>query len=338
MIRAEIKNYGWIMRKAIIFLAICLLIPITQLYPESFRTTVEGSFEVTPERAAENAISLGINSSVLINLGEESRFLRGVEIEITAPQGWLQYRGSLVMMMYNNLKPHTPSGVADIDGSRIAFEAVPSRLRIVYQIPVRNRHNLRTTTAASVIQNVVQPAAFPVLFRLMAVEKGLTAEFEQLTFSVVARPILSDEGAVKLNPRFPPQLRNRPFTVLIDDKVISNISEQVVLREGEHHLVVHSDEYRTESRRFIIERAKVLDLTIELQDPTPIVIFEGPQNAVIFLNNSPVRNREPVTLEPGQHEVKFQIGDYTVTRTLNIQRGKTYRVGIDIDLTIQEED
>jgi len=326
------------MLKAIIFLAICLLLPGIQLHSESFRTTVEGSFEVTPERATENAISLGINSSVLINLGEEARFLRGIEIEITAPQGWLQHRGSLVMMMYNNLSPHTPSGVADIDGSRVAFEALPSRLRIVYHIPVRNRHNLRTTTAVTVISNVVQPAAFPVLFRLMAVEKGLTEEFEQLKFNVVARPILSDEGAVRLIPRFPPQLRNRPFTVLIDDNVINNISEQVVLREGEHHLVVRSDEYRTESRRFVVERAKVLDLTIELQDPTPIIIFEGPQNAAIFLNNAPIRNREPVTIEPGQHEVKFQIGDYTVTRTLNIQRGKTYRIGLDMDLNIQEED
>jgi len=308
------------------------------LHSESFRTTIDGNFEVTPERSAENAVSLGINSSVLINLGAEARFLRGVEIEITAPQGWLQYRGALVMMMYNNLSPQTPSGVADIDGSRIAFEALPSRLRIVYHIPVRNRHNLRTTTAVTVISNVVQPAAFPVLFRLMAVEKGLTSEFEHLKFSVVARPILSDEGAVKITPRFPPQLRNKPFTVLIDDTVINNFSEQIILREGEHHLVVRSDDYRNESRRFVIERAKVLDLTIELQDPTPIIIFEAPQNAAVFLNNAPVRTREPVTVEPGQHEVRFRVGDYTVTRTLSVQRGKTYRVALDIDLTIQEED
>jgi len=326
------------MQKAILILAVCLLFPVIRLHPESFRTTVEGTFEVTPERQAENAVSIGINSSVLINLGAESRFLRGVEIEITAPANWMQYRGALVMMMYNNLSPQTPSGIADIDGSRIAFEALPTRLRIVYHIPVRNRHGLRSTTAATVISNVIQPAAFPVLFRLMAVEKGLTAEFEKLKFSVVARPILSDEGALKLTPRFPPQLRNKPFTVLIDDTLINNFSEQIILREGEHHLVVRSDDYRNESRRFVIERAKVLDLTIELQDPTPIIIFEAPQNASIFLNNNPVRSRDPVTVDPGQHEVRFQVGDYRVTRTLNVQRGKTYRVALDIDLTIQEED
>jgi hypothetical protein len=111
------------------------------------------------------------------------------------------------------------------------------------------------------------------------------------------------------------------------------------LREGEHHLVVLSEDYRNESRRFVIERARVLDLILDLQDPTPIILFEGPQNAEIFLNNNPVPgNREPVTVEPGTHEVRFKIGDYTVIRTLNIQRGKTYRVALEVDLTIQEED
>jgi hypothetical protein len=160
-----------------------------------------------------------------------------------------------------------------------------------------------------------------------------------LTFNLTARPILSDEGAVRLIPRFPPQLRDRPFTVLVNDNIITNISEQIILREGEHHLVVLSDDYRNESRRFIVERAKVLDLIIELQDPTPIIIFEGPQNAQVFLNNVLVtHHREPVTVEPGTYEIRFHINDYTITRTLNVQRGKTYRVALAVDLTIQEED
>jgi hypothetical protein len=139
--------------------------------------------------------------------------------------------------------------------------------------------------------------------------------------------------------RYPPQLSDKPFTVLIDDRVIGNISEQVVLREGEHHLVIVSDDYRNQSRRCVVERSKVTDLIIELEDPTPIIVFEAPQNAQIFLDNVRIpRNRESVTVEPGTHEVKFQVGDYTVTRTLNIQKGKTYRVALNVDLTIQEDE
>ncbi|MCL2764058.1 MAG: hypothetical protein FWD40_02105 [Treponema sp.] len=326
------------MPKTLVILAIFLIFPGIHLGAESFRTEVDGTIEVTPERTSEGPISIGINSAVIIDLGAEARFLRGIELEITAPQMWLQYQGSLVMLMYNSLSPQAASGIADMAGNRIAFDPLPSRLRIVYQIPIRPQHGLRTTTTVSVPSAIAQPATFPIMFRLMQVAKGLPDEFERIRFNLVARPILSDEGAVRLIPRFPPQLRNRPFTVLINDNVISNISEQIMLKEGENHLVVLSDDYRNISHRFVVERARVTDLIIELQDPTPIIIFEAPQNAQIFLNNSQIRNRDSVTVEPGAHEVRFQVGDYTVTRNLNVQRGKTYRVALAVDLNIHEED
>jgi hypothetical protein len=282
---------------------------------------------------------MGIDSSILISLNGETRFLRGIEIEITAPQSWLLYRGSLVMAAYNNLSVRTASGIVDLDGSRIAFEPLPARLQIVYQIPLRQSHGLRTTPYITVPAGVTSSDTFPILFRLSPVIKGITNELERMIFNVTVRPILSDEGAIRLVPRFPPQLRNRPFTVLIDDVLIDNISENHFLREGEHHLVILSDDYRNESRRFVVERAKTLDLIIELQDPAPLIIFEGPQNALVFLDNVNVpQTREPIPVEPGPHEVRFQIGDYTVIRTLNVQRGKTYRVTLEVDLTIQEGD
>jgi hypothetical protein len=112
-----------------------------------------------------------------------------------------------------------------------------------------------------------------------------------------------------------------------------------MLREGEHHLVVLSEDYRNESRRFMVERAKTIDLIIELQDPTPLIIFESPENALIFLNNNPVsRDSGPLPVEPGTYEARFQIGDYTITKTINVQRGKTYKVAVSVGIDIDESD
>jgi hypothetical protein len=323
-----------------VFLTICLLFTgFCLLHPESFRTIIESSIDVTPERPAGTTVTAGINSSIIISLGAEARFLRGIEVEISCPQAWLSYRGSLGMAVYNNFNAQISSGIADITGSRIGFEPLPSRLQIIYQIPVRQAHGLRTTTSVTVPTGITLPSTFPVLFRIMPVIKGLSDELENMMFNVTVRPIVSDEGAIRLIPRFPPRLAGRPFTVMINDNVITNISEQIVLREGEHHLVILSDDYRNESRRFIVERTKVVDLIIDLQDPTPVFIFEGPQNAQIYIDNVRVpRNRESMTVEPGPREIRFVVGDYTVTRTLNVQRGKTYRIALNVDLTIQEDD
>jgi len=319
-------------------MAMCLFFSVVCLFSESFRTNIEGSIEISPEKMAGSSVILGINNSVLLTLGPETRFLRGIEIEIIAPQAWLAYRGSLVMMIYNNVNAQVSTGTSDVTANQIVLEPLVSRLNIVYQLPVRQSHGLRTTTTVIVPSAIALPSSFPALLRFSPVIKGLNSELESMTFNLTARPILSDEGAVRLAFRYPAQLANRPFTVLIDDKIVDNINEQIMLKEGEHHLVILSDDYRNESRRFIVERAKVIDLSVELQDPTPILIFEGPQNAQIFLNNSRISRDQPVKAEPGVHEVKFQVGDYTVIQTVNISRGKTYRIALAVDLTIQEED
>ena len=329
----------WSMSGFRALLAFYLLFPIISLQAESFRTVVENSIVITPENSAGITASIGIHGSLLINLSGETRFLRGIEVEISAPQNWLLFRGSLAMSIYNNINPKNAAGMIDIDGSRIAFEPLPARLQIVYQIPVQTSHGLRTTPYVTVPTGMTAFDTFPILFMLMPVVKGMTEIFEEMIFNLTVRPILNDEGAVTLIPRFPPLLRDRPFTVLIDDINIQNINEKHFLKEGAHHLVVLSDDYRNVSRRFIVERARTLDLIIELQDPTPLIIFEAPQNAMIFLNNEYIfQTLEPIAIEPGLHEVKFHIGDYTVIRNLNTQRGKTYRVALALDLTIDEED
>ena len=299
---------------------------------------MDATIDISLDRQTERPAFIGINSAVIINIGSDARFLRGVELEINAPQSWLQYRDSLVMYIFSSLNPQTAAGIADITGSRVDFGVLPARLRIIYNIPIRAQHGLRTTTTVTMTQ-IVQPPSFPIMFRLMPVVKGLPDEFENMTFGITARPILGDEGAVRIIPRYPAQLRNRPFTVLINDNVISNISEEIMLREGEHHLVILSEDYRNESRRFFVERGRVTELILDLHDPSPTIIFEGPQNTQVFLDNVQVYSiHEPFSIEPGMHEIRYQIGDYTIIRSLNIQRGKTYRVSLAIDLTIHEDE
>jgi hypothetical protein len=320
-------------------IAVCLFMLNFQSWAESFRTIVTGSLEVTPDQTAGSTASMGINGSTLIDLSKETRFFRGIELEISAPQAWLSYRGSLVMEVYNNLNIQTASGVTDLEGSRIAFEPLPGKINTIYQIPLRLSHGLRTTPYVTVPTGVISTDSFPILFRLLPVVKGMNDELETMVFTLTVRPILGNEGAVIVVPRYPPQLRGRPFTILIDDAVIENISESQLLKEGEHHLVVISQDYRNESRRFVVERAKTIQLIVELQDPAPIIIFEGPENAHIFLNSAPVpRSRQSVAVEPGPHEVKFIIGDYTILKNINVQRGKTYRVALNVDLAIDESD
>jgi hypothetical protein len=309
-----------------------------KLAAEPLRLQIAGVAAVSAGNPGGVTISLAYSEAAVITLAEETRFIRGIELEFTVPQSFLPYRGSLALVVYRDLD-HVPApGVADLDARQYSFDPIPNKIQSVYQIPLRPRHGLRTTPYAQVQTPVLPPESCPILFRVMPIIKGISEEFETMRFTLTVKPIFSDEGAVYIVPRYPENLPDRPFTVLIDDEVVERPQEERVLREGEHHLVIISSDYRNESLVFLVERSKTLPLTVTLQDPTPLVIFEGPENARIFFDNQPVNSPGPLPVEPGIHEVRFQLSDYAIVKTVSVQRGKTYRLSLAIDLVVQESD
>jgi hypothetical protein len=318
-------------------MAVLLCLLSFSLKAEPLRVLIAGVHDVSLNNLEGTTVPLSYIGSALILLEGDTRFFRGIQLELTAPQGWLAYRGSLAAVVYGDLNKVPEPGVADLEVRQLSFEPLPNKIQNIFQIPLRQGHGLKNSPYAAVPTGIVPPPSFPLLFRLMPVIKGISEEMETMTFNLLVKPILSDEGAVKINVRFPEQLPGKAFTVLIDDTVIENPGEDRLLKEGEHNLVVLSEDYRNQSRRFVVERAKVLDLTLELQDPTPLISFEYPEGAGIFLDNLPVSNPQaPQPVEPGLHEVRFQVSDYSIIRPITVQKGKTYKVALSVDVDISE--
>jgi hypothetical protein len=333
---------------AVFFSFIPGLIHIPTSYGEELRVLIAGSQEVSQEPpGGQRPLSIPYNGSALISLGKDARFFRGIEVELSAPQDWLSYRGSLAAAAYADLEERTfplpaevtaPGIVIDIAGKRFLYDPLPGKLQIVYHIPLNAGHGMRTSPYALVTSTHIPPGSFPILFRLLPVIKGIGEDLERMRFRLSVKPILGDEGAVRIGFRYPEQLPDRPFTLLIDDLVITLPVEEILLKEGEHHLIILSDDYRNENRLFLVERARILDLSIELQDPTPLVLFEAPENTRVFLNNVPVEgNLTPIPVEPGNHEVRFQVSDYSIIKNIVVQRGKTYRVALLVDVDVSED-
>jgi hypothetical protein len=330
-------------RRVFIIVSLCLFFA-SPIQSEEFRAQPQGILEVSGGRAV--SLSLPYQGSVLISLGEDRRFFRGIEVELAAPAGWLSHQGSLAVSVYSELEllpgpggmaeSFVPGQILDLRGTRLFHEPLPGKIQTVYQIPLRPAHGMKTSPYVQVFPVAAPPSSFPILFRLVPVVKGIGEDLEKMSFRFSVKPILGNEGAVRLHFRYPPQLLHKPLTLLIDDMVVERPLEELLLKEGEHHLTILSDDYRNENRLFLVERANVLDLNIELQDPSPLLIFEGPEGAAVFLDNEPVE--DSVLVEPGIREIRFQVGGYTITRSLRVEKGKTYRVVLMVDLDVSESD
>ena len=316
-----------------------LLLIASQVQGESVRALVAGIHRLSLADPEGTTVPLSYVSSSLIRIEGDTRFFRGIQLELTAPQNYLNYRGSLAAALYGELNHSPEIGTADLECRRLGFDPLPARIQTIYQIPLKTEHGLRTSPYTTVLTGVLNTSSFPLLFRLMPVIKGISEELERMIFYLNVKPILSDEGALKINIRYPDNLPNRPLTILVDDKVIDNPREERLLKEGEHHLVILSEDYRNISQRLVVERAKTLYLMVELMDTTPLLVFEYPENAKVYLDNVFIPNPgPPLPVEPGIHEVRFQVSDYTITRPLTVQKGKTYRVSLAVDVNISESE
>ncbi|MDR2444798.1 MAG: PEGA domain-containing protein [Spirochaetaceae bacterium] len=322
--------------KICVFFVLFLLNSV--LYAERVRVLVKDRIEVNSDIPAGVSISLAYNDSVLIFLQQDVRFIRGVELEFTAPQTWLPHQGSLAFGLYSNLDSEPVTNPAEIECTPVLVGPIPNKIQTVYQIPLHTQHGLRGTPYMTLLKAPVPPESFPLLFRLTPTAKGWSREIESMRFQLNVKPVFSDEGALSISvhrPEFPP---NGSYTVLIDDQVVENSDVETLVKEGEHTLTLLSPDYRTENRRFVIERGKTLSLSVTLQDLTPLVIFEAPALARIFIDNTPVmRTNAPLAVDPGIHDVRIQLSDYTIIKTVTIEKGKTYRVAFIVDMQVSGE-
>jgi hypothetical protein len=326
-------------RTLLLLFSIARLCGTTPLGAEQLRILNAGNILVSLDKPGGDSINLSYTGAAVIALDQEIRFFRGVEVELVVPQTYLAHRGSLAMALYTDLDKTLGPGIADLEARLISMEPIPNKIQIVYQIPIRPNHGLRDSPYAALSIGITPPESFPLLFRILPVIKGLSEEVETMIFRLNVKPILSDEGAVRITPQYPEHLARHPFTTLIDDEVVERPQEIRLLKEGEHSLVIISNDYRNENRRFVIERGKILELAIALRDIVPLVYFEAPDNALIFFDNEAVdSSRQPISVDPGLHEVQFQIGDYIMVKPLTVYRGKTYRIALAVDVSVSESD
>ena len=309
------------------------------LEAEPLRVFIAGEIDISLDKPEGTTVSLSYTDTALIRLRGDLRFFRGIQLDLTAPQSFLAFRGHLASVLYADLNGVPQPGIADIEARQISFEVLPDKILNTWQIPLRTSHGLRSSPYVTVPAGIIPPASFPMLFRLMPVIKGISEEVEKMVFHLQVKPILGNEGAVKLSFIYPQQQPRRPVIVLIDDEVIEQYEEELLLREGEHQLLILSENYRNQSRRFMVERAKVLNLQVELQDPTPLLVFEYPQGARIFVDSKQIFDAQtPYPVEPGIHEIRLEMSNYSIIRSLAVQKGKTYRITLSVDVSITENE
>lgn len=282
---------------------------------------------------------MGYNGAVGIEIQKDAAFLKGIEIEVKVPQELIEFRNSMAYGLYSKTDPLPAEDRIDYKATQLTLQPLPSRLSFVLQVPLVKDHRLKSGPYSSVLPYIHDPKSGPLLFRLLPVMKVLPDNIGDLKFQIKVKPILADEGGLRLSVAYPTEetAEHAQISVRIDEMLVSNPEELQILKPGQHHLSIVSDSYRNEVRVFKVEQARITDLSVTMQDTAPRLYLVAPENAVILMDGESVSpGKEARIVEPGEHVIKFTIGDYEIVKQVTIENARDYTVSLIVDVNVTE--
>lgn len=323
-------------KSSALVVAFLSLLTISPAFAETFRLRSLTPITVSSQQPNPVDMVLGYNDALSIAFTTNDLFLRGVEIEVKIPKEFLGYPDSIAWALYNTINPDPSPGRIDYTANRLHIQPLPQRLGFVLQVPTRRNHGLRTGPYATVLPSIHDPSRGPLLFRLMPIGKVLPSGIETMQFSVRVKPILSEEGALRLTIS-QPKAQDPSLIVRVNEIPQPNHESLILLNPGSHHLSIVSDLYRNEVRVFTVAAASITSLNIEMQDTSPVINLVAPKNTLISINGEPIQSgRTVLTVEPGSYLIQFTVGDYQLTRQISVERGRTYTLSMILDITVTE--
>ena len=316
---------------SLIFLAAALL------SAESFRVAKTAQVNI-PQSYEAQTTNCGVFDGLAIYLPKDTTFISGIELNIKVPDTVAQWRDTIAYFLYDNVSPAPVEGKIDYSGNRLSVNTIPGKLNLTVYIPLTNKFNVKQSPYATIISGYSNKKADFVFLRFILAMKGAPESLEHAVFDISVKPVLTDEGYFDLAVKHP-QGKNGTFEVYIDDNQFAPNQFPVILKSGEHHLSVTSKDYRNETRTFIVEQAKKTSQTVQLKGIEPLIKIISPENARILLDGADfAHSKDAVIITPGDHTVKFIIGDYEITKTVKAVNGRTYTVNLNVDATVSEDE
>ena len=190
-----------------------------------------------------------------------------------------------------------------------------------------------------VTDELVTSADFPLVLTVLPVMKGIPTDLYTSDFAVRAKPVFANAGLVSISitAENGEALFEDP-EITINDSLVEFPADGLRLEPGIHALEVSAKGYEPFESSFAVQKGSVQTVSAVLRTARPKVYFEGPDASLVFLDGKRIDYApgKPVFMEPGEHIVVFQIGDYSLSKKFSIQGGKSYKISLFFDILLKE--
>lgn len=291
---------------------------------------------ISSERGEGETVALRYNEAVAILFPADPTFIQGLEFELRIPKAFQGSESSIAWSVYSGITPAPATDRLDYSGELVATQPLPARVAMNLILPISSRHGIKSGPFASLIPMVVGEDRFPLVFKLSSIGKGIQPAMETAEFKLTIRPVLRDEGGIRVSVTYPDGTEHPAPSVFVDDRRADDPHALILAKKGARVVRVSAEGYREEVVTVAVEPGKVIPLTVAMTPNAPLLIFQAPSGTFVSIDGQAVPQAElsGLAVEPGEHTLLFRIGDYSMTRKFMALRGKVYRVVLSVELEI----
>lgn len=330
-------------RNVLLFSLIFLLLPLAAVSGEEFRGNPRALVQVGPEDKGGIAATLGLGDVLFVSRVDPYNFLEGVEIEVRPPAAAVREAYSVAVTIHHARNAFPGEGATIISGDLLLEEQLQPVNRFFYRVPVEAGIAFHRQADTRVLQTAVALTdERPLTIGFWPRMKGLPSAVQRGEFMVTVRPVLAGRGGARVQllqekSGMPISLTEGETALLIDGDPVARAEEIHFLQAGLHRIRIESDRYLPAEATFAVEPGEITAVRMELQQLTTEVRISLPKEVELYVNGNPLEHENGSTELPvGEHLVVLQLGGYTVQRTITLEAGRTYELGLDLDVFLQE--
>lgn len=318
---------------SLVVLAVCA---VASLPAQSFRGDIVTSIRL--DGAVDETVEMRAGEVVTLEFVPDERFVQAVRIEVRLPREVTLPPGTFSVDVYDRVDSDAPSGLTTIAGRRLLAQPVAGAA-VAISVPVSREGAGAPASVGTFVTGTADRTVGMLAFQLTPLSKGTAIDLDAVPVTVRVSTELRPVGALAFALEGEQEAidRARPLLVVsIDGRAIDPF-EVTELAPGIYRVFAAAGDYLERATNVGINQGELrtIDLAVEL--PTATVTVALPSVAELFWNGELVGRGASLEVEPGFHTVVIRLGDFSVTRRLELLADRSYEIGLDLDISVDQD-
>ena len=265
-----------------------------------------------------------------------------ISIEIRSSETIKRFRDSFSLYSYTNVSPQPSYDIKSYHGKYSKSVLLPDRTRFFIDLKFsRSKSSDSSMPGTEVIDLTNLKDSKPLMFTILPVMKGVPDYLLSEKYKIKIKTYWPEQGKINVKVLVPGSNDNNPentedFSLSIDGNSHSK-ADNILLTSGIHKVTVSKKGYSEHNENITVKTNETRNVEILLKKNNPVVSIYSPDESELYIDGNIQNSRKISTLEPGEHTVLFKLGNYSLSRTIELEEGKNYVINLLLDIEVKEE-